>query len=116
VTRLEESRTFLYPHEQTREWARQLDDIERGLFDRTMWRLKSLRERLAGLAGPLDSLSPLKSLARGYLLATKPGESSLIRTSRDVLAGDLIDLRLIDGRVLAEIKEVAVDGGDAEQF
>lgn len=116
ITRIEESRTFLYPQQQTLEWARRLDDIERGLVDRAMSRVKSHREELAGLAGPLDSLSPLKSLARGYLLATKPGESTLIRSSRDVLAGDHIDLRLVDGHVLAEIKEVAVDGGHAEQL
>jgi exodeoxyribonuclease VII large subunit len=116
VTRLEESRTFLYPQQQTREWARQIDDIERSLVDRMMLYVKSDREKLVGLAGPLDSLSPLKSLARGYLLATKPGGSTLVRSSHELLPGDRIDIRLIDGRVMAEIKEVDVDGGHAEQL
>lgn len=58
----------------------------------------------AAVAAKIDALSPLKTMARGYLSATKDGRS--ITAKADIAAGDRITLRLKDGRAECEVKEV----------
>lgn len=49
----------------------------------------------------LDSYSPLKTLSRGYSVAMK--ESRVIKKVEDVSKGDKIDIKLINGKVEAEV-------------
>lgn len=49
----------------------------------------------------LDSYSPLKTLSRGYSVAMK--ESKVIKKVEDVNKGDKIDIKLINGKVEAEV-------------
>lgn len=49
----------------------------------------------------LDTLSPLKTLSRGYILATK--ESKNIKSIKDINSGDEIELKFIDGQKNAKI-------------
>lgn len=49
----------------------------------------------------LDSYSPLKTLSRGYSVAMK--ESKVIKKVEDVSKGDKIDIKLINGKVEAEV-------------
>ncbi len=55
------------------------------------------RRRFAALAASLDALSPLKVLARGYAIAQGPG--GVVRSVRNVKAGDSLRLTLSDGAV-----------------
>ena len=58
----------------------------------------------AMLCSKLDSLSPLKVLARGYSI-TKKGEN-IITDSKDLSVGDSISIQFADGNVKADITEV----------
>ena len=58
----------------------------------------------AMLCSKLDSLSPLKVLARGYSI-TKKGEN-IITDSKDLSVGDSISIQFADGSVNADITEV----------
>ena len=58
----------------------------------------------AMLCSKLDSLSPLKVLARGYSI-TKKGEN-IITDSKDLSVGDSISIQFADGSVKADITEV----------
>ena len=49
----------------------------------------------------LDALSPLKTLARGYSITEKEGK--MIKSSKDLIKGDKISLKFIDGEKNAEI-------------
>lgn len=49
----------------------------------------------------LDTLSPLKTLARGYSITEKDG--NIINTINDLNSGDLISIRLTDGKKDAKI-------------
>lgn len=49
----------------------------------------------------LDSLSPLKTLSRGYSIIQKQGK--IINSKTDLKSGDNIDIRLIDGNKTATI-------------
>ncbi len=58
----------------------------------------------ASLCAKLDALSPLKILARGYGVASKEGK--IISDIGLVEKGDLINLRLSNGDVDCEVKEI----------
>ena len=49
----------------------------------------------------LDTLSPLKTLTRGYSLVEKDGE--IIKSVNDVKSEDKIDIRFVDGVKEAKI-------------
>ncbi len=52
----------------------------------------------------LDTLSPLKTLTRGYAIVEK--DNKLIKTSKDLKKGDLIELKFSDGKWKAVIGDV----------
>ena len=53
------------------------------------------------LVTKLDSLSPLKTLTRGYSIMEKDGK--VVKSVKDISAGDDVDIRLIDGTAKAKI-------------
>lgn len=61
-------------------------------------------KEFSNIAVKIDSLSPLKTMARGYLAATKDGKTVNSKTA--VSIGDSITLRFIDGKAECEVKEV----------
>jgi exodeoxyribonuclease VII large subunit len=65
------------------------------------------RRRLAlqGMAGRLNALSPLGTLARGYAVITDEGGRA-ITSAQQVTAGDVIQARFRDGRVVADARRV----------
>jgi exodeoxyribonuclease VII large subunit len=81
-------------------------------LDRTFDRLTSTLERrlerhqheLAGFAGRLDALSPLKILERGYALA-RDGEGRVLKRISQFPAGLSFRLRVTDGEVAARARE-----------
>lgn len=55
------------------------------------------RAKLAGLAGGLDAMSPLKVLSRGY--AIPRGEKGIIKSTGDIKSGEHFSLRVTDGEI-----------------
>ncbi|MCD8390453.1 MAG: exodeoxyribonuclease VII large subunit [Firmicutes bacterium] len=64
----------------------------------TAFRLKLAEDKksLSALAGKLDALSPLQTLARGYSIPTM-ADGTVIRSVGDIKSGDEFSLRLKDG-------------------
>ena len=60
------------------------------------------RERFAALASKLDALSPLKVLGRGYAIPQKE-DGSVVRSSTDVIPGDVLRLRVADGGISCKV-------------
>jgi exodeoxyribonuclease VII large subunit len=75
------------------------------------------RGRLRPLVAQLDALSPLAILSRGYALAWKLPERALIRSARDLAAGDDIWLRFGAGGAAATVKQIkdTIDGATEER-
>ena len=51
----------------------------------------------------LDSYSPLKTLARGYSVVTSSNTSKVIKSKKDVLVGENINIQLEDGKIEAQV-------------
>ena len=60
------------------------------------------QKQLAHLCGKLDSLSPLKVLARGYSI-TQNQQNLTIRSIKDVNVGEQIKTRLPDGDIISQV-------------
>ncbi|MEC7833347.1 MAG: exodeoxyribonuclease VII large subunit [Gemmatimonadota bacterium] len=63
------------------------------------------RQRLIGVEGKLDALSPLATLRRGYSVA-RTEDGQILRSVRDFVTGDSFLLRVSDGEVIAETTEL----------
>jgi exodeoxyribonuclease VII large subunit len=67
-------------------------------------RLFAMRqEKLKGLIGKANSLSPLAVLSRGYAVATKDGKA--IKDAATVSVGDEVEVRLQTGKIKTVVKE-----------
>ena len=62
---------------------------------------KEEKTKYVELVAKLDTLSPLKTLTRGYSLVEK--NNNIIKSAKDVNTGDKIDLKFSDGTKQAEI-------------
>jgi exodeoxyribonuclease VII large subunit len=70
------------------------------------------RERMAALAGRLNALSPLSTLARGYAVPLDPAGRVLRRTA-DFAPGDAFRLRVVDGSVECRVEGIQGAGEDS---
>jgi exodeoxyribonuclease VII large subunit len=62
--------------------------------------------RLGGLAGRLDTLSPLKVLARGYAICWNDDRTRAIRNAADVKTGDTVHVELSQGAIAAKVSGI----------
>src|SRR5690606_26859533 len=85
---------------------RRLDELDRrGL--RAARHITSLaRGRVDGLAGKLDSLSPLGVLGRGYSLTQRAAGGELVRSAGQVAVGEQIVTRLERGRIVSRVETI----------
>lgn len=76
-----------------------------------------MREKLQHLQSEirhLDALSPLKVMSRGYSLVYDEQESRLIKTLSDVQPGDLINVKVSDGRLQCQVWGMKEDDNRGE--
>ncbi len=63
------------------------------------------QQRYIALTAKLDAMSPLKVLTRGFAMAQKEN-NEIIRSVKDVDRGDVVNIRLRDGRFTAAVTDV----------
>ena len=75
---------------------------------------RALRARLEQAGGTLEAVSPLRTLERGYAIATlkTPSGPELIRKASQASVGDAFELQVSDGSISAEVTEA---GGKLEK-
>ena len=66
--------------------------------------IKSKNKEYDLLLNKLELLNPLSILKKGYSVITKDGIS--VKTSKDLKNKDIIDVRLGEGAIIAEVKEI----------
>jgi len=70
------------------------------------YRLESLAGRLEQACGRLHSLSPLKTLARGYSIVQDRIDGEIINDVKQLEPGQSLYLRLAKGAAMAEVKQI----------
>ena len=66
--------------------------------------MEILRERVKGILGKLDSLSPLSILQRGYSITRKVPTLQILREADQVCSGDEVEVQLHRGRLICEVR------------
>jgi len=97
---------FRRPLARVRELEEKIDDLEQRLRRTGAQALVRQKERLAAVAGRLESLSPLNVLRRGYSLTRKEGSPELARDSAELTVGDRLVTRLANGEVVSRVESV----------
>ena len=114
LTRLESSRALRDPMAFVQD-KRLLLDYQQDRMKTALERSVSLRRQTyAALCASLDSLSPLKVLARGYGLARRT-DGRVITSVEQVALGDAIHLTLGDGRLGCTVTERKLRDGSEEK-
>lgn len=72
--------------------------VQRDMISGVRAKLRRRSQRLGGVAGTLQALSPLSALARGYSVALDP-DGHVLRVAADFRALTSFELRVSDGRV-----------------
>ena len=96
-------RVFKEPLQKINEKAITLDMLVKSIQSNTNNKIIKAKSEFAKLISKLDALSPLKTLARGYIIAEK--NNKLITKTSDVEINDVLDLKLCDGNLKAKVIE-----------
>jgi len=112
--RVERERAALHalaPRAQLAKRRVRLADAVHALERAGTARVSASRQRLAGLAARMESLSPLAVLGRGYALVRRQSDGAILRSPAQVAPGDRLSLRVAEGEVAAEV--LGPDSGQA---
>ncbi len=63
------------------------------------------KQRFLAATSKLDAMSPLKVLSRGYAM-TQNADREVVRSVKQVAAGDIINVRLSDGNLTAAVTQI----------
>lgn len=79
--------------------AQHLDHLRHRLTHATSSRLVHHRQHLLTLSRTLDSISPLATLGRGYAIAQRASDGTVVRRIADAPLGSQLHIRLTDGQL-----------------
>lgn len=91
------------------ERARRVDELSLRLPEAMRQALLHAQKDLQLQIGKLDAFSPLKVLGRGYAIAEKLPGGEILRAAKQARPGDALRLRLHQGQLHCEVKEVNSD-------
>lgn len=95
------SRAFKEPLQRINEQYVRVDMFVKSLKHSITTKYKDSKNDMQTLIAKLDSLSPLKTLTRGYCIAQADGKA--IKSIKEVTTNQEIDLRFIDGNKKAKV-------------
>lgn len=91
------------PTQKINEQYMVIDMKVKALQNSMMLKLKEAKTSFVKETAKLDSLSPLKTLTRGYSIVTKQESGKAIKSVDDLNSGEKVNLRLSDGQKTATI-------------
>ena len=98
---IQNKKSFKEPLIRVQDEYVKLDKIIKGIYDRTLEKYKELNFEFVNAVSKLDSLSPLKTLTRGFSIIEK--NEKIIKSKNDLKNGDSIKITLSDGKINAII-------------
>ena len=96
------SRAFKEPLQRINENYIRIDMNVKNMQHSIINKYKDSKNEMLTLVAKLDSLSPLKTLTRGYCIAQKDGK--VIKKIEDIKKDDEISLKFIDGEKKAKVQ------------
>ena len=96
------SSIFKEPKRNIEEFYLKLDSYIKSMTNEITKKYEQEKSNYMELLAKLDTLSPLKTMARGYNIAQKDGK--IINSASKLNTGDILELKFFDGKKLAEIK------------
>lgn len=97
------SRAFKEPLQRVNEQYIRVDMLVKSLQNSVINKYKDRKNELLTLIAKLDSLSPLKTLTRGYCIVQSEGKA--IKSVKDIKMDEEIELRFVDGKKKAKVLE-----------
>ena len=91
------------PTQKINEQYMVIDMKVKALQNSMMLKLKEAKTSFVKETAKLDSLSPLKTLTRGYSIVTKQESGKVIKSVDDLNSGEKVNLKLSDGQKTATI-------------
>lgn len=110
VDRARRSLPLLSPLVQLRRVRERLAALRQRLAQSGRMTTERRRARLHALEGQLNALSPVAILARGYALAWKLPERTLVREAAQLAPGDRVALQFGKGGATAAVESAEADG------
>ncbi len=98
LKRLMSSTVFKQPYNKVYQERLRIEMLSKYMKKALEAEMKNNRNRLSVLVARLDILSPLSALARGYSLVKSKKDSALIKSVKNVKAGDRFEISLYDGK------------------
>ena len=97
-------RAYTNPLQRIQDEYVRLDKFMKNIEISIIKQEKELRVKTIELITKIDSLSPLKILTRGYVVAEKEG--NIVKSVDDIKLNDDINVTFSDGKVKANVKEI----------
>ena len=94
-------RVFKEPLQRINERAILLDTLVKSLTNSTRLKINDCRKEFVEVATKIDSLSPMKIMARGYSIVEKDGK--IVKKVNDVQKDDELSIRLSDGQITTKV-------------
>ncbi|NLJ80375.1 MAG: exodeoxyribonuclease VII large subunit [Firmicutes bacterium] len=99
-----------HPEHKVRQLRQNLDELWTGLGRVHNHNLALKKSELSALGGKLETLSPLRTLSRGYAIC-QDEEGCILHRAEQVQVGEQVSVRLRRGRLFCTVKEREIDHG-----
>jgi len=106
LARIANSYAMRQPFDRLNRWQQKLDEFAQRLNLNITHALHTERDKLSGIAGKLESLSPLNVLKRGYTITTRLEDNKSLRDVKNLSKGDKIKTNLSKGSIISEILSI----------
>jgi len=106
LARIANSYAMRQPFDRLNRWQQRLDEFTQRLNLNITHALYTEREKLSGIAGKLESLSPLNVLKRGYTITTRLEDNKSLRNIKNLSKGGKIKTNLSKGSIISEILSI----------
>ena len=93
------------PGRKLRENQQRLDELSLNLVRCLQHRLRQLRDQLAQASGRLGALSPLAVLDRGYSIAHKLPDETIIKNGASLKVGDRLRITFAKGKSFCKVEQ-----------
>ncbi len=95
------SKAFKEPMQKINEKSILIDNYVKNMYYNISTKLQSKKSNFKNVITKIDTLSPMKTLARGYSITEK--DDKIIKSVQDLKQGDNVTLKYYDGKAEAKI-------------